>query len=108
MIADYKSLQKVFKLRFDDLRSHSNINVLSSSFMKHIDLSEIAPKFDSILVKNKQSFFKINIFAIHNYSNVTRSSLLINLLNNYSFNFPFLIALQSDQIRYIWFDWFSR
>jgi hypothetical protein len=101
LISDYKSLQKVFKLRFDDFRSNSGNTYLSKSYKKHIDLIASPVKFDKVLLKNSQSFFSSNIFKLSYSTNNVTTKYLINSLNNYLFDVPFLVSLQSDQSRYI-------
>lgn len=109
MVADYKSLQKVYKLRFDDQRSHLDIKTISNSKAYQLDLNSTMPKFDQILNKNSNKVFLTTTYSIKNLNNNNfYKTYLYNKINNYSFDFPFLISLQSDQSRYIWFDWFSR
>ena len=101
LISDYKSLQKVFKLRFDDNRSHLNVENLSNSFNKQLDLNSQLSKFDQILLKTSNKVFVPKLFKITDVSNNFIEYFLANSLNNYTFEFPFLISLQSDQSRYI-------
>jgi hypothetical protein len=101
LIADYKSLQKVFKLRFDDLKAHTSTKYLSSSFNKHLDLVHLAPKYGEILKKNMNYFVSVNSFKVTNINNNNNLFLNFNSLNTYYYDFPFLVAQQSDQIRSI-------
>lgn len=102
MISDYKSLQKVYKLRFDDLRSHVDVSRISSSFSKQLDLNSRQVKFDSVLNKSSVAYFKPIFFKLIRLESVFYDkNLLLNLVNNYAYDFPFLVSLQSDQSRYI-------
>ena len=108
LTADYKSLQKVYKLRFDDNRSHLSVKSISNSFNKQLDLNSGQTKFDTILTKNSNKVFSVKFFNTEKLNSNFESQYLFNLTNNYTFDLPFLMSLQSDQSRYIWFDWFAR
>lgn len=108
MLSDYKSLQKVSKLRFDDNRSHLDTKWLSNSHNFQFDLNSPQIKIDKILNKNSNKTLQPLTFVISELNNNFFKLYFFNKINNYSFDFPFLVSLQSDQSRYIWFDWFSR
>jgi hypothetical protein len=107
-IVTYNALQKVFRARFDEGRSNARLQDISNAFVKYPFLSEKKTKYESLLGKNKESFFKLinyNSTLIPNFSNLHN---VINSLNIYFTDIPFLLSNQSDSARHLWFDWHSR
>lgn len=107
-IVTYNALQKVFRSRFDEGRSNARLQDISNAFVKYPFLSEKKTKYESLLGKNKESFFKLvnyNSTIIPNFSNLHN---VVNSLNIYFTDIPFLLSNQSDSSRHLWFDWHSR
>lgn len=104
----HNAIQKVFKTRFDENRSHTKLNDFSGSFTPHPFVTSSRINYEQLLKKNKESFFKINFykFDFKNFNNMLNVSK--DGLNFYFFDFPFLLSLKSDSSRYIWFDWYAK
>lgn len=58
--------------------------------------------------KNKENFFKINMYSQYNKLNFSNLYTFMNSVNIYFLDIPFLISMKSDPTRYLWFDWQSR
>jgi hypothetical protein len=100
-IVTYSAIQKVFKSRFDEGRSNVRLSDVSNSSISYPFISEDKSKYESLLGKNKDSFYNItnyNTSIKPNYSNMLP---LINSLNIYFTDIPFLISNQSDSSRYL-------
>jgi len=107
-IITYSAIQKVFKSRFDEGRSNARLQDVSNSYTPYMFLSAPKSSYESMLSKNKDSFFTTN-----NYNQTLKESVnplhsIHNNMNTYFTNLPFLISTQSDSSRYLWFDWQSR
>jgi hypothetical protein len=61
-IVTYNAIQKVFKSRFDENRSHARLQDFSNSYVSHPFLTEKKTPYESLLAKNKESFFNVNSF----------------------------------------------
>lgn len=61
-IITYNAIQKVFKSRFDEGRSHARLQDFSNSLVTHPFLTESKSPYESMLGKNKESFFNINFY----------------------------------------------
>lgn len=104
----YNAMQKVFKSRLDEGRSHSRLQDFSNSYLSHPFVTASKSPYESMLAKNKESFFSVQSY---NHSNNTNFSALFsvwNSLNSTYLDIPFLISAISDSSRYLWFDWQSR
>jgi hypothetical protein len=100
-IVTYNALQKVFHSRFDEGRSNARLQDISNAFVKYPFLSEKKTKYESLLGKNKESFFKLvnyNSTIIPNFSNLHN---VVNSLNIYFTDIPFLLSNQSDSSRHL-------
>ena len=107
-IVTYNAIQKVFKTRFDEGRSHSKLSDFSGSFSKQPFISSERVFFEKLLGKNKKSFFDI-VYYKNNFKKLINTDYSsISSLNFYFFDFPFLLATKSDSSRYLWFDWFAK
>jgi hypothetical protein len=107
-IITYNAIQKVFKSRFDEGRSNTRLGDISNSYPKHMFLSEQKTPYESLLGKNKDSFFNINNYnqeLIKNFNDIFSNW---TTLNTYFTDLPFLVSTQSDSSRFLWFDWHSR
>jgi len=61
-IVTYNAIQKVFKSRFDDLRSNINFKDFTNSFASYPFLTENKSPYEAMLSKNKDSFFNVNYY----------------------------------------------
>lgn len=103
-IVTFNALQKVFRPRFDEGRSNVRFSDLSNSYVKYPYLSDGRVPYESLLGKNKESFFNINTYKSTLSANYSNLSPVFESLNVYFSNLPFLNAMQSDAVRYLWFD----
>jgi hypothetical protein len=103
-IVTYNAIQKVFRSRFDEGRSNARLEDFSTSYVKHPFITTPRVNYESLLGKNKEFFFKINL-----YNHATRPNFnnvyALSYSNNIYFNdLPFLMSMKSDPSRYLWFD----
>jgi hypothetical protein len=97
----HSSLQKVFRTRFDENRSHAKLTDLNHSYEKQPFVDSSRVNYENLLGKTKENFFRNNLFKnnfklfINNFYEISTS------LNYYFFDFPFLLALKSDASRYM-------
>jgi len=104
----YSAIQKVFRSRFDEGRSNARLQDFSNSYAKHPFITEGRVAYESLLGKNKESFFKINMYNQSLKTNFSAIYTLFNSSNIFFMDLPFLISMKSDPSRYLWFDWQSR
>jgi heme/copper-type cytochrome/quinol oxidase subunit 2 len=107
-IVTYNAIQKVFKSRYDEGRSHARLQDLSNSYVSHPFLTEKKSPYEGMLAKNKESFFNVNSYKQSLTDNFTDNMLVWNSMNTYFADVPFLLSMKSDASRYLWFDWQSR
>jgi len=103
-VVTFNALQKVFRPRFDEGRSNVRFSDLSNTFVKYPYLSESRIPYESMLSKNKESFFGVNSYKSNLSNSYNTLNPVFNSLNVYFSSLPFLNAMQSDAIRYLWFD----
>jgi hypothetical protein len=70
-IVTYNAIQKVFKSRFDEGRSHARLQDFSNSHVTHPFLTEKKTPYESLLGKNKDSFFNVNSYKQYLSDNFT-------------------------------------
>lgn len=107
-IVTNNAIQKVFKTRFDENRSHTKLEDFSNSFLTHPFVTASKTPYEQLLKKNKESFFETNLYK---YEFKKLFNVFLNAkigLNTYFYDFPFLLSLKSDSARYIWFDWYAK
>lgn len=59
-IVTYNAIQKVFKSRLDEGRSNARLQDFSNSYVTHPFVTETKSPYESLLGKNKSSFFSVN------------------------------------------------
>jgi type IV secretory pathway VirD2 relaxase len=100
-IVTYNAIQKVYKSRFDDLRSNINFDDFTNSFTKYPFITEKKSPYENLLFKNNNAYFNVsyyNTFFKNGYSllsDVSRSNNTIFL------DIPFLLSMKSDASRYM-------
>jgi hypothetical protein len=107
-IVTYNAIQKVYKSRFDDSRSNTNFGDFTSSYSKYPFLIESKSPYESMLGKNKESYFNVSLY---NKEFINNQSVFLDSWSNSNTMFldvPFLLSMKSDASRYLWFDWHSR
>jgi hypothetical protein len=75
-IITYNAIQKVFKSRFDEGRSHARLQDFSNSYVTHPFLTETKSPYESLLAKNKESFFNVNSYKQTVQENFTENMLV--------------------------------
>jgi len=100
-IVTYSAIQKVFKSRFDEGRSNLRLSDVSNSSVSYPFISEDKSKYESLLGKNKDSFYNLTNYNTNIKPNYSNMLPLINSLNTYFTDIPFLISTQSDSSRYL-------
>ena len=107
-IVTYNAMQKVFRARFDEGRSNARLQDFSQSGVLHPFITASKVPYENILGKNKNNFFDPALYnksLINEFSDISQ---IINSLNIYLADLPFLVSMKSDASRYLWFDWQSR
>jgi len=61
-IVTYNAIQKVYKSRFDDSRSNTNFGDFTGSYSKYPFLIESKSPYESMLGKNKESYFNVSLY----------------------------------------------
>jgi hypothetical protein len=61
-IVTYNAIQKVFKSRFDEGRSHARLQDFSNSYTSHPFITEKKSPYENMLAKNIDNFFNINMY----------------------------------------------
>jgi heme/copper-type cytochrome/quinol oxidase subunit 2 len=107
-IVTYNAIQKVYKSRFDDQRSHINFNDFTNSFIKYPFLTEKKSPYENMLSKNSSSFYNVNYYNTTFKNSYSFLSEISNANNTVFLDIPFLLSMKSDAARYMWFDWQTR
>jgi hypothetical protein len=103
-IVTFNALQKVFRPRYDEGRSNTRIQDISNSYSKYPFINEDRASYESLIGKNKESFFFTSNYKNTLDSNYSDFYSNVNGLNIYFSNIPFLLSKGSDPSRYLWFD----
>lgn len=104
----YNAMQKVFKSRFDEGRSHARLSDFSNSYATHNFITAEKADYGSMLSKNQSSYFDINLYKQTYSKNYNLLASVYNSLNSTYIDIPFLISTKSDPSRFLWFDWQAR
>jgi hypothetical protein len=97
----YNAMQKVFKSRLDEGRSHSRLSDFSNSFTSHNFITAPKAKYESMLSKNKNSFFDVNLYSQSYSSHFNILYNIYNSLNSTLIDIPFLVSAKSDPSRHL-------
>jgi len=100
-IVSYNAMQKVFKSRLDEGRSHARLSDFSNSFTQHNFITAPKANYEGMLSKNKNSFFDTKMYASSEAVNFNLMSSVYNSLNSTLLDIPFLISAKSDPSRYL-------
>ena len=100
-IVSYNAMQKVFKSRLDEGRSHARLADFSNSFTQHNFITAPKAGYEGMLSKNKNSFFDAKLYAASESANFNLMSSVYNSLNSTLLDIPFLISAKSDPSRYL-------
>jgi len=108
LMVTYSAIQKVYRSRFDEGRSNMNTHALHNSYVAYPFLTESRSVYESLMGKNKESYFASSLFHA-NFSSKFSEFTMSSVANSSLFlDIPFLLSLKSDPSRYLWFDWLSR
>jgi hypothetical protein len=99
-IVNYNAFQKVFKPRFDELRSHTQTVAFAEMAEKQPFLTDSKVPYLNLLGKNRDSFFTTPVYTKSLGANLNPYSGLIDALNMPMYDFPFLLAKTSDTTRF--------
>jgi|TARA_B110001469_G_scaffold797_1_gene941 hypothetical protein len=100
-IVTYNAIQKVYRSRFDELRSNVNFTDFTNSFAAYPFLLDSKTPYESLIKKNKETFYNVNHYTksfSNNYSELLNVFLSLN--TNFT-DIPFLLSLKSDASRYL-------
>jgi len=100
-IITYNAIQKAFKSGLDEGRSNSRLIDISDPFSTFLFLSTKRIAYESLLSKNNVNFFSTQNSVAYFKNNITVLTKLINSLNIFFTNLPFLVSTQSDAARYL-------
>lgn len=103
-IVSYNAMQKVFRSRLDEGRANMRMFDLSNSYLTHPFITEKRVNYENMLGKNKEVFYAVNNYNQYNVKNFHDITSVMNTLNIYNIDLPFLISMKSDPTRYLWFD----
>jgi len=78
LLNNYNALQKVFHARLDEGRSNARLSDISNSYNRLPLLSESKSPYESLLGKNKESFFNLTSYT----SSLTNTFADLNSINN--------------------------
>jgi len=107
-IVTFNALQKVFRARFEEGRSHSSIANLSTLAQDQLFLTSPKIKYESLLGKTKNFFLTTTTYPT-DLQYLTNNFFFLSTSLNYNFfTFPFLLSQRSDMSRYFWFDWYAK
>nr|YP_010049565.1 cytochrome c oxidase subunit 2 [Strombidium cf. sulcatum]QPL15970.1 cytochrome c oxidase subunit 2 [Strombidium cf. sulcatum] len=107
-INGYGAMQKVFKTRLDEQRSHMRLTDVSNSYVKYPLISETRVNYEDLIKKNKNSYFALRTYKTSLISNFSDIFTNFTSTNNYLSELPFLISVKNDATRYLWFDWYTK
>jgi hypothetical protein len=100
-IVTYNAIQKVFRSRFDEGRSNTRLEDFSNSLVKHPYITDSRVGYESLLGKNKESFFKTNLYNQTKKLNYSTFSPIFFSNNIYFMDLPFMVSMKSDPSRYL-------
>jgi hypothetical protein len=100
-IVTYNAIQKVYKSRFDDLRSNINFDDFTNSFTKYPFITEKKSPYENMLLKNDASFFNVSFYKTIFKNSYSVLSDLTRPNNTIFFDIPFLLSMKSDASRYL-------
>jgi hypothetical protein len=100
-IVSHNAMQKVFKSRLDEGRSHARLSDFSNSYSSHNFITAPKNGYESSLSKNKNTFFDIRLYQPTLNLNFNYMDIIYNSLNSTLLDVPFLMSAKSDPSRYL-------
>jgi hypothetical protein len=100
-ITNFNAFQKVFRSRFDEGRAHITSNDYADLNLKQPYIFDKKIPYLNLLGKNKSSFYETPSYKKYLFLNFNSNSTLQESLITPAYDFPFLLAMNSDIIRHI-------
>lgn len=100
------SLWKIYRPAFLEGRSSVDYKNLSQTDFDVPIMN--GSLFNTKKIVNKSTNYFLNTDLYKKTNNNSSYYSLIKPKNNFYYEFPFFISLESDSIRYSWFDWYSK
>jgi len=88
-------------MRFDEGRSNVKVTDFTNSSMPFLILNETRPNYETLLGKNKDSYFNTIFYKNKIYSGINILPSLYRSNNVYFVGVPFILSLKSDPIKYV-------
>lgn len=107
-IVNFNAFQKVFRSRLDEGRAHANTSHFSNLAQPQPFINDFGVPYVDLLGKNRTSSFASPIFMQSPLQNFNPMSAVYSLTATQMYEFPFMDALRSDLLRYIWMDGYSK
>lgn len=104
----YNALQKIFRTKIDEMRSHIKLSDYYLSKHKVPFINSNKAPYKELVGKNLNAFVNTQIFKSNLYLPTNKYYFIDNINNTYLYDYPFLLSVKSDAGRYIWSDWQSK
>jgi hypothetical protein len=95
-------------MRYEEGRAHVRLTDFSDSVYNQPYTTEQKIKYEKMLGKTKIKHFNTVFNVNKNLTIFNDNAGLINTLNFFFFDFPFLEGLTNDPTRHVWFDGFIK
>lgn len=104
----YNALQKVFRSRFDEGRSHTSLQLFAQMHLPQPFIKDVMNPTTNLLSKDSNSFYQ-NFFYKNNNFKIFNTDYKSHINQNYYFyDLPFLLSEGSDSQKFMWFDWWAQ
>jgi len=100
-ITTFNALQKVFRTRFDEGRMNAKISHFGNMGIKQSFVNAGRLPYETLLGKNKESFFKPVYYSTTIFKNLNQYGSLFNSSKVGFFDFPFLLSEKSESTMYM-------
>lgn len=107
-IVNFNAFQKVFRSRLDEGRAHANAAHFSNVAQAQPFLNDFGVPYTDLLGKNRTSYFSSPLYLASPVRGANTLQSAYSLTTTQAFEFPFMDALRSDLLRYIWMDGYSK
>jgi len=100
-ITTFNALQKVFRTRFDEGRMNAKASHFGNMGVKQPFVSAGRLSYETMLGKNKESFFLTNYFPTTTIKTINSYSALMDSFKMAFYDFPFLLSEKSEAPMYM-------
>lgn len=104
-ITGYDAIQKIYRTRYDEHRSNARVEDFAMAALPLHRLSTEKLAYNTYLAKNKINYFDSALIKSTPRKVLNEFYPLYSMVNSYTYDFPFNLAIKSDPARYIWIDW---